>query len=138
MLTVCRRKSLILIGGSQLGKTVWARSLGPHIFFSGLYSAAEAVRAPDVEYAIMDDIQGGMGFFHGYKNWLGAQWSFQVKRLYKDPALITWGKPCIWCCNWVEDPRGVAGVDQEWLRDNCLFVELHTAIAGPISHANTE
>lgn len=137
MLTILRRKSLILIGDSQLGKTLWARSLGPHIFFSGLYSAAEAVRAPDVEYAIMDDIQGGMGFFHGYKNWLGSQWSFQVKRLYRDPALITWGKPCIWCCNWVEDPRGVSGVDQEWLRDNCLFVELRQAIGGPISHAST-
>lgn len=131
-----RRKSLILIGDSLLGKTVWARSLGNHIFFSGLYSGAEAMRYDAVEYAIFDDMQGGMPFFHGYKNWLGSQWSFMVKQLYKDPALITWGKPCIWLCNWIDDPRGAQGVDTEWLRANCIFVELHQPIV--TSHANTE
>lgn len=120
-----------------MGKTLWARSLGNHILFSGLYSAAEAVKADDVEYAIFDDMQGGMSFFHGYKQWLGAQWSFQVKRLYKDPMLITWGKPCIWLCNWVDDPRGAQNVDMDWLRENCIFVELREKIAGATSHANT-
>lgn len=98
------------------------------------------MRYDDAQYAIFDDMQGGMGFVHGYKNWLGCQWSFQVKRLYKDPALITWGKPCIWLCNNKEDPRLVESVDQEWLAENCIFVDLCGAdkIAGPISHANTE
>jgi len=117
---------------------LWARSLGDHLFFSGLYSGEEAVKVKDVEYAIFDDMQGGMSFFHGYKQWLGCQWSFMVKRLYKDPKLIQWGKPCIWLCNWVEDPRGAHGVDTAWLKENCIFVELHTAIAGPISHASTD
>lgn len=96
------------------------------------------MRYADAEYAVFDDMQGGIGFFHGYKNWLGAQMNFQVKVLYRDPKMITWGKPCIWLSNWKEDPRNVESVDQDWLKENCIFVDLWENIAGPISHASTE
>lgn len=119
-------------GPTRLGKTVWARSLGEHAYFCGLYSASEAMRFAEVDYAVFDDIQGGIKFFPGYKNWLGCQMQFQVKALYRDPVLIQWGKPTIWVAN--TDPRLDLGYTEvEWLEGNCDFVYIET----PIFHANT-
>lgn len=118
-----------------MGKTEWARSLGSHIYFCGIYSASEAFRAHEVEYAIFDDLQGGMKFFFGFKNWLGCQQQFQVKALYKDPVLITWGKPCILLSN--TDPRmEMSDADNEWLEGNVSFVY----VGHPLftTHASTE
>lgn len=114
-------------GPSRTGKTRWARSLGSHLYFCGLYSYKEACKADTADYAIFDDIQGGIKFFHGFKNWLGAQAQFQIKGLYKDPELIKWGKPSIWISN--TDPRldmNVADID--WMEINCTFVEIKTPL----------
>lgn len=122
-----RRRSLILWGPTRVGKTVWARSHGEHAYFCGLYSAAEAMRYRDVEYAVFDDIQGGIKFFPGFKNWLGCQAQFQVKALYRDPVLIDWGKPSIWVAN--TDPRADMVVeDIQWLEGNCDFVYIEETI----------
>lgn len=116
-----------------MGKTVWARSHGKHAYFCGLYSASEAMRYSDVEYAVFDDIQGGIKFFPGFKNWLGCQMQFQVKALYRDPILIDWGKPCIWVGN--TDPRlDMSPEDIEWLEGNCDFIH----VGETIFHANTQ
>lgn len=130
-----RRRSLVLWGPSRRGKTVWARSLGKHLYFCGLFSAAEAAKANDAEYAVFDDIQGGIKFAHWFKNWLGCQQEFQIKMLYRDPQLIQWGKPCIWLGN--SDPRSdmVEQHDIDWLNANCDFQELDTPLF--TSHANT-
>lgn len=123
-----RRRSLVLWGVSRSGKTVFARSLGPHLYFCGLYSGAEAIRAPEADYAIFDDIQGGIKFFPGFKNWLGCQVEFQVKLLYRDPILLKWGKPCIWLSN--NDPRLDLTEQHEidWMEANCIFQEIHTPL----------
>uniref|UniRef100_A0A8E7G1E4 Replication-associated protein n=1 Tax=Ficedula parva Genomoviridae sp. TaxID=2814952 RepID=A0A8E7G1E4_9VIRU len=88
---------------------------------------------PQADYAVLDDIAGGIKFFPRFKDWLGCQMQFQLKVLYKEPALFTWGKPCIWCSN--VDPRtGMDPVDIDWMEGNCIFVE----ITSPIFRANTE
>ena len=133
MLSEDRRRSLVLYGDTRLGKTVWARSLGNHIYFCGLYSGSEAMRYNDVDYAIFDDMQ--LKYVPQFKNWLGCQANFQVKVLYKDPVLITWGKPCIWLSN--DDPRHEAHLtdtDVRWLEGNCDFINL----TEPIVHASIE
>lgn len=111
-------------GRSQTGKTVWARSLGRHAYFCGLYSGAEAAAAGDKQYAVFDDIAGGIKFFPMYKQWLGGMHQFQIKQLYRDPTLITWGKPCIWLAN--KDPRLdlTDESDIEWMEANCIFVNI--------------
>lgn len=132
-LTFARQKSLVLFGETRLGKTMWARSLGKHMYFCGLYSGSEAMRYKDVDYAVFDDMQ--LKFVPQYKNWLGCQKQFQVKQLYKDPEIIDWGKPCIWLSN--DDPRHEAHLtenDIKWLEGNCVFVEVTSAIF----RANTE
>lgn len=118
-----RVKSLVLYGPSQTGKTSWARSLGKHIYCVGLVSGTECLKAPDVEYAVFDDIRGGIKFFHSFKEWLGCQPHLSVKELYREPKVIEWGKPSIWCSN--ADPRNeMLMVDIEWMEMNCTFIEI--------------
>lgn len=130
-----RCMSLVLYGDSRTGKTLWARSLGTHLYTVGMVSGEELKKASndDVKYAIFDDIRGGMKFFPAFKEWLGAQAYVTVKELYREPKLVKWGKPSIWISN--VDPRlGMDASDVSWLEDNCCFVEVST----PIFRANTE
>ncbi|AIF34832.1 replication-associated protein [Sewage-associated gemycircularvirus 6] len=120
---VGRVKSLVLYGPSQTGKTTWARSLGAHIYQVGLLSGSECMKAPDVEYAVFDDIRGGMKFFPSFKEWLGCQPHVCVKELYREPRVIEWGKPAIWCSN--ADPRDdMSYCDVQWMEANCTFIEI--------------
>jgi len=112
-----------------MGKTLWARSIGKHAYFGGLFSLGE--NTSDVEYAVFDDIQGGLEFFHGYKFWLGHQRQFWATDKYKGKQLIMWGKPSIYLAN--QDPRLDKGADIEWLEANCDFIN----ILEPIFHANS-
>ncbi|WGO62810.1 replication protein [Genomoviridae sp.] len=142
-----RAKSLVLYGASRLGKTLWARSLGKHVYIMGILSGAVLLRdMPEASYAVFDDIRGGLGMFHSFKEWLGAQQIVTVKKLYRDPVQVKWGKPCIWLAN--SDPRDQLKADTTdrtpkgrvdliyediaWLEANCIFVEL----VEPIFRAN--
>lgn len=117
----------MLYGETRTGKTLWARSLGRHIYNVGLVSGAECMKAASVEYAIFDDIRGGIKFFPAFKEWLGGQMTVSVKQLYRDPALVHWGKPSIWISN--DDPRlGMEPSDASWLESNAIFISITTAI----------
>lgn len=120
-----------MYGPTRLGKTLWARSLGNHAYFGGLFSADEPTDG--VDYAIFDDMQGGFEFFRSYKFWLGAQTQFYVTDKYRGKKLVKWGKPSIYLCN--EHPFANAnkiGLDTDWIEGNCTIVEVTT----PIFHAN--
>jgi len=85
------------------------------------------MKATSAEYAVFDDLRGGIKFFPAYKEWLGCQEYVTVKCLYKEPALVKWGKPSIWLSN--TDPRDeMNGPDVEWLEGNVDFIELNTKI----------
>lgn len=122
-----RRKSLVLYGCSQTGKTTWARSLGVHIYCVGLVSGDELLKAPNAEYAVFDDMRGGIKFFHSFKEWLGCQPHVSVKVLYKEPKVLPWGKVGIWCSN--TDPRDeMLQSDIDWMNANVTFVEVREKI----------
>ena len=124
--------SLCLFGASRTGKTLWARSLGSHIYNIGLVSGTECLKGSTVDYAVFDDIRGGINFFPSFKEWLGCQLVVTVKCLYKEPQLVHWGKPAIWLSN--TDPRlDMKSADVEWMEANCVFIEINT----PIFRANT-
>lgn len=85
------------------------------------------VKSESVEYAVFDDIRGGIKFFPAFKEWLGCQAYVTVKELYREPALIKWGRPSIWISN--EDPRLVMDAgDVTWMEKNCIFVEVNDPI----------
>ena len=73
------------------------RSLGNHAYFGGLFCLDEPL--DDVKYAVFDDMQGGLEYFHSYKFWLGAQQQFYATDKYKGKKLIKWGKPSIYVSN---------------------------------------
>jgi len=128
-----RCMSICVYGESRTGKTLWARSLGPHIYCVGLVSGDECMKAQDAEYAVFDDIRGGIKFFPSFKEWLGCQAWVTVKCLYREPKLVKWGKPSIWLSN--TDPRDhMENSDIDWMNKNCIFVEVNSAIF----HASTE
>lgn len=114
----------MLIGPTRTGKTLWARSLGPHAYFGGLFSLDESLK--DVEYAVFDDMMGGLEFWHAYKFWLGAQKCFYATDKYKGKKLVYWGKPCIYVHN--KDPRLDKGADIEWLEGNCTFITVEESL----------
>ena len=119
--------SLCLFGPSRTGKTLWARSLGSHIYNIGLVSGTECLRAPSVDYAVFDDIRGGIKFFHAFKEWFGCQQTVSLKRLYHEPEQIRWGKPTIWLANTY--PRlDVSVADADWLNCNMTFISVDTPI----------
>ena len=86
----------------------------------------------DTEYAIFDDMQGGITFWKSYKCWLGQQQQFYATDKYKGKKLIMWGRPTIYLAN--SDPRHDKEADYEWLDGNCVFVCLDK----PIFRASTE
>lgn len=73
----------------------------------------------DAEYAVFDDMMGGLEYFHSYKFWLGAQKQFYMTDKYKGKTLVKWGRPCIYVSN--TDPRMDKGADVDWLNGNCEF-----------------
>lgn len=96
-----RPRSLILFGDTRLGKTLWARSLGKHAYFGGLFSLDEPI--DEAQYAVFDDMQGGLEFFHAYKFWLGAQKEFWATDKYKGKQFIVWGRPSIYVSIGIQD-----------------------------------
>ncbi|QCQ85268.1 replication-associated protein [Finch associated genomovirus 1] len=123
-----RRRSLIIYGPTRTGKTLWARSLAKHAYFGGLFCLDESLEG--VEYAIFDDMQGGLKFFHAYKFWLGCQSQFWATDKYKGKKLIRWGRPSIYISN--SNPLCDEGVDHDWLIGNCDFVEVTESLLMPV------
>jgi hypothetical protein len=121
-----RPKSLVLFGDTRLGKTLWARSLGRHLYFPGLFMLA-GTNTADNGYAIFDDLIHGISTLPDYKAWLGGQREIVCTDKYKKKERLTWGKPSIFISN--TDPRFDSGVDVEWLTGNCVFVRVTTPLS---------
>lgn len=116
-----------------MGKTLLARCLGTHSYFGGLFNLDQF--NPSAEYAVFDDLAGGMEFFHSYKQWMGGQYEFTVTDKYRKKQHIKFGKYTIYCSN--TDPREDKGVDRDWLEGNCIFVYIDKPVF-PRLHANTQ
>jgi hypothetical protein len=137
----------VLYGDSLAGKTTWARSLGKHVRFEKQFSGKVALtEGPSSEYAVFDDIAGGLAFFPGWKGWLGCQPWISVKQMYRDPVNFNWNKPSIWVTN--RDPREDIrrSIDKDdgkffeddlhWLEANCMFSVAHLWDPLVTFHAN--
>jgi len=114
-----RGRSLILYGPSRLGKTEWARSLGPHFYLNGGFDLGELDETK--AYAIFDDFDWTT--FKSYKQWLGCQRLFTVTDKYRKKMQFHWGKPCILLSN--QRPEGW---DEEWLAVNCEIIRINNKL----------
>jgi len=113
-----RKKSLILIGASKLGKTEWARSLGPHMYFNG-YANFKDDWDDSARYIIFDDFE--WEFIPNKKGFFGGQLEFQISGKYMRTKSIKWGKCCIYLTN--KYPN-ISNEDVDWYKENCIFLEV--------------
>jgi hypothetical protein len=111
-----RPLSLILTGDSRVGKTAWARSLGRHMYWNGMFMLD--TWDEDCKYAIFDDFEDWTKFYM-YKQFLGAQEEFVLTDKYRKKRNKRWGKPSIVISN--EDPHFR---DRRWLRANVIEYEV--------------
>jgi hypothetical protein len=119
-----RRLSLILYGNSRLGKTIWARSLGAHVYTGGMFMLDRINPAgTDAQYAVFDDIMDGFDGIPNWKYWFGCMDDFVCTDKYRAKLNIRWGKPSIMLCN--ENPTlELSPANQAWVAANCVVVNL--------------
>lgn len=118
----------MLVGASRLGKTVWARSLGRHIYWNSYFNVADWDN--EASYLVADDIPWD-NFKRIHKALLGCQREFVLTDKYvKKLKIQNWGKPTIFCCNEENDPFVTPGdiSTLNWLRENCVKVVITNKI----------
>jgi len=111
-----RKKSLVLIGPSKIGKTEWARSLDKHMYFNHLANFKDDWDV-NARYIIFDDFE--WQYIPNKKGFFGGQLEFQISGKYMKIKTVTWGKCCIYLSN-VYPPIE----EKDWYNENCTFVEL--------------
>jgi len=84
------------------------------------------VDASRLDYAIFDDVKGGLEYWHQYKDWLGHQRHFGTTDKYTGKCQVTWGKPAIYITNDHQYHLDRANDKRDWdyLEDNCVIVKI--------------
>jgi len=103
---------------------MWARSIGRHMYFGGLFNLDKwDSRAL---YAVFDDIE--WKYFPAKKQLLGAQWEFELSDKYRRKKTVHYGLPAIYCMN--EDNYAQLAIDPmiKWIRANNSIVKIHNKI----------
>lgn len=119
-----RPKSLVLLGTTRLGKTMWARSLGRHSYFG--YDWCLDSYEPLSTYSVWDDVPWEK-FSYNWKAWLGCQRDFVVTDKYRGKRRIPGGRPTIYLTN--DDFRPLLkSRDLTWLNENTIFIEIKTPL----------
>nr|AST99442.1 AC1 [Cotton leaf curl Kokhran virus - Burewala] len=92
-----RPRSIVIEGDSRTGKTMWARSLGPHNYLCGHLDLSPKVYSNDAWYNVIDDVDPH--FLKHFKEFMGAQRDWQSNTKYGKPVQIKGGIPTIFLCN---------------------------------------
>lgn len=105
-----------------MGKTEWARCLGPHAYVATSWDLT-AFDQP-YQYVVFDDVPWEP--FERYaKAFMGAQRDFSVSDKYRKKKRLSGGVPCIYLLN-PEDftPSCQAFVHSAWGRENVDVIEI--------------
>lgn len=93
-----RPLSLVIIGPSRIGKTAWARSLGPHMYFNTYINLDRW--NDNAKYIILDDFTIEVDkYLPSWKCFFGSQEEFTLTDKYRSKRTVKWGKPLIWLNN---------------------------------------
>ncbi|CBJ17706.1 replication initiator protein [Bhendi yellow vein mosaic virus] len=124
-----RPLSLVLEGDSRTGKTMWARSLGPHNYLCGNLDLSPKVYSNDAWFNIIDDVDPH--YLKHFKEFMGAQRDWQSNTKYGKPVQIKGGIPTIFLCNPGPNASYKEFLDEEknsalkaWALKNAAFVFL--------------
>jgi len=121
----------MLVGPSRLGKTEWARSLGQHIYQTGIWDPSVWTSVAD--YLVVDDL--GFQYLGGLRKGIwGAQEVITVGGKFAHNRQVQWGKPLIFCCNPGEDFRYMfdksgrnsllSDSERDWYEQNSVIVNV--------------
>nr|UUV61420.1 C1 [Tomato mottle leaf curl virus] len=127
--------SIIIEGESRTGKTMWARTLGPHNYLSGHLDFNPRVYSNEAEYNVIDDITPQYLKMKHWKELIGAQRDWQSNCKYGKPVQIKGGIPSIVLCNPGEGASYKDFLDKEentslrnWTLHNAKFIFLDTPL----------
>ncbi|AGR84126.1 Rep [East African cassava mosaic Malawi virus] len=122
--------SIVLEGDSRTGKTMWARSLGPHNYLCGHLDLSPKVYSNDAWYNVIDDVDPH--YLKHFKEFMGAQRDWQSNTKYGKPIQIKGGIPTIFLCNPGPTSSYKEFLEEEknqslkaWALKNATFITLH-------------
>nr|AWQ13215.1 replication associated protein [Tomato leaf curl Kerala virus] len=78
--------SVVIEGDSRTGKTMWARSLGPHNYLCGHLDLSPKVYNNDAWYNVIDDVDPH--YLKHFKEFMGAQRDWQSNTKYGKPVKL--------------------------------------------------
>nr|AST09919.1 C2 [Wild vitis virus 1] len=119
-----RRKSIVIEGPSRTGKTMWARSLGPHNYWCENVDFSEYNN--NAMYNVIDDIP--FQYLPCKKALLGSQSNFISNEKYRKKKTIKGGIPSIILCN--PDQSYYEAINnwhvsfKPWAEQNIVFVTI--------------
>ncbi|ABG56902.1 replication-associated protein [Chilli leaf curl virus] len=124
-----RPMSIVIEGDSRTGKTMWARSLGPHNYLCGHLDLSPKVYSNDAWYNVIDDVDPH--YLKHFKEFMGAQRDWQSNTKYGKPVQIKGGIPAIFLCNPGHNSSYKEFLDEEknsalkhWALKNATFITL--------------
>nr|QXJ13562.1 replication protein [Tobacco curly shoot virus] len=128
-----RPMSIVIEGDSRTGKTMWARSLGPHNYLCGHLDLSPKVYNNDAWYNVIDDVDPH--YLKHFKEFMGAQRDWQSNTKYGKPVQIKGGIPTIFLCNPGPNSSYKEFLDEEkntalrnWALKNAIFVTLESTL----------
>nr|AYA62498.1 AC1 [Ageratum yellow vein virus] len=128
-----RPKSIVVEGDSRTGKTMWARSLGPHNYLCGHLDLSPKVYSNDAWYNVIDDVDPH--YLKHFKEFMGAQRDWQSNTKYGKPIQIKGGIPTIFLCNPGPTSSYKEYLDEEknsalkaWALKNAEFITLNSPL----------
>nr|QSX72152.1 AC1 protein [Papaya leaf curl China virus] len=138
-----RPKSIVIEGDSRTGKTMWARSLGPHNYLCGHLDLSPKVYSNDAWYNVIDDVDPH--YLKHFKEFMGAQRDWQSNTKYGKPIQIKGGIPTIFLCNpgptssykeYLNEDKNSALKD--WALKNAEFITLNNPLYSGTNQSATQ
>nr|CAM91945.1 replication associated protein [Tomato leaf curl Antsiranana virus] len=137
-----RPMSIVIEGDSRTGKTMWARSLGPHNYLCGHLDLSPKVYSNDAWFNVIDDVDPH--YLKHFKEFMGAQRDWQSNTKYGKPIQIKGGIPTIFLCNPGPTSSYKEFLDEEknaplkdWALKNATFVTLHQPLFSNTNQGQT-
>ncbi|ADO40515.1 replicase [Cotton leaf curl Alabad virus] len=138
-----RPQSIVIEGDSRTGKTMWARSLGPHNYLCGHLDLSPKVYSNDAWYNVIDDVDPH--FLKHFKEFMGAQRDWQSNTKYGKPVQIKGGIPTIFLCNPGPNASYKEFLDEDknsalksWALKNATFVFLTQPLYSGTNQSSTQ
>nr|AFB81513.1 replication associated protein [Cotton leaf curl Rajasthan virus] len=121
--------SIVIDGASRTGKTMWARSLGPHNYMGGHLEMSPMIYSNEAWFNVIDDV--APHYPKHFKEFKGAQREWQSNTKSGKPVKIKGGIPTIFLCNqgpsssykefFAEEKNSAL---KKWALKNAIFITL--------------